>query len=69
MPRKKKNTDQLDLRQRLTTATCVPALREKVSAWRKGGYKWQYLKVGQRDYENLHPDNFMEITIALLPQS
>ena len=42
MPRRKKDADQLDMldvRQRLTTATCVPALREVVSAWRKGGYK------------------------------
>lgn len=42
MPRRKKDADQLDMldvRQRLTTATCVPALREVVSVWRKGGYK------------------------------
>ncbi|MFQ5652899.1 MAG: DEAD/DEAH box helicase family protein [bacterium] len=42
MPRKNKNTDQLDmldLRQRLTTAPCVPALREAVAAWRRNGYK------------------------------
>ena len=43
MARKKKaDPDQLDLlavRERLTTAPCVPALRKAVEAWRQGGYK------------------------------
>ncbi|MFQ5632085.1 MAG: hypothetical protein ACE5I1_25215, partial [bacterium] len=42
MPRKKRNTDQIDLldvRERLTTAPCVPAIRKAVESWRAGGYK------------------------------
>jgi type III restriction enzyme len=41
MPRKKKNdVDQLGLLEaRVSTAPCVPGIREKVKAWRDGGYK------------------------------
>ncbi|MDZ7402228.1 MAG: DEAD/DEAH box helicase family protein [candidate division KSB1 bacterium] len=42
MPRRKRSKDQfelLDLRDRLSTAPCVPAIREAVAAWRQGGYK------------------------------
>lgn len=41
MPRKKKaDSDQLGLLEaRVATAPCVPAIREKVKAWREGGYK------------------------------
>jgi len=42
MPREKKNKTQSDLfnvRERLSTAPCVPAVRNAVEAWREGGYK------------------------------
>lgn len=43
MPRRRKSDpDQLnllDVRERLSTAPCVPALRNAVNAWREGGYK------------------------------
>lgn len=41
MPRKKKNdVDQLGLLEaRVSTAPCVPGIRDKVKAWREGGYK------------------------------
>jgi len=42
MGRKKKDPKQKDLfniQEYLTTAPCVPALREAVAAWREGGYK------------------------------
>jgi type III restriction enzyme len=43
MPRKRKSKqhpDQLGLLEaRVATAPCVPAIREKVNAWREGGYK------------------------------
>lgn len=43
MPRRKKSDpsqlDLLDVRERLSTAPCVPALRNAVNAWREGGYK------------------------------
>jgi type III restriction enzyme len=41
MPPKKKNgVDQLALLEaRVSTAPCVPGIREKVKAWREGGYK------------------------------
>jgi hypothetical protein len=41
MPRKKKNeTDQPGLLEaRVSTAPCVPGIRDKVKAWRDGGYK------------------------------
>ncbi len=41
MPRKKKNdVDQLGLLEaRVSTAPCVPGIRDKVKAWRDGGYK------------------------------
>ena len=41
MPRKKKNdVDQIGLLEaRVSTAPCVPGVREKVKAWRDGGYK------------------------------
>lgn len=42
MPRKKKDSSQSDLfnvRERLSTAPCVPAIRNAVEAWREGGYK------------------------------
>lgn len=42
MPRKKQQqktqADMFDLRERLTTAPCVPALREAVKSWRDSGY-------------------------------
>ena len=38
--RKKTSTDQLGLLEaRVATAPCVPGIREKVTAWREGGYK------------------------------
>ncbi len=41
MPRKKKNdVDQLGLLEaRVSTAPCVPGIRDKMKAWRDGGYK------------------------------
>jgi type III restriction enzyme len=43
MPRRKKSDPHqlnlLDVRERLSTAPCVPALRNAVNAWREGGYK------------------------------
>ncbi|TVL97718.1 MAG: hypothetical protein CV087_22075 [Candidatus Brocadia sp. WS118] len=43
MPRKRKSDpsqlDLLDVRERLSTAPCVPALRNAVNVWREGGYK------------------------------
>jgi len=47
MPRKKRNStksntshpDLLNIQERVSTAPCVPALRELVKTWRKGGYK------------------------------
>jgi len=41
MPRQKKEAvDQPDLLEaRVSTAPCVPGIREKVKAWRDGGYK------------------------------
>jgi len=32
-------TEMFNLRDRLATAPCVPALREAVARWREGGYK------------------------------
>jgi type III restriction enzyme len=38
--KRKQNPDQLGLLEaRVSTAPCVPAIREKVNAWRDGGYK------------------------------
>src|ERR1019366_10070507 len=41
MPRKRKSdVDQLGLLEaRVSTAPCVPGIREKVKVWRDGGYK------------------------------
>ncbi len=42
MPQKKKDTSQpnlFNIRERLSTAPCVPAIRNAVEAWREGGYK------------------------------
>lgn len=47
MPRKKRKStksttthpDLLNIQERVSTAACVPALRELVKNWRKGGYK------------------------------
>lgn len=43
MARKRKSDpsqlDLLDVRERLSTAPCVPALRNAVNAWREGGYR------------------------------
>ena len=42
MPKKRKNKETADLfnvRERLTTAPCVPAIRNTVEAWRSDGYK------------------------------
>jgi type III restriction enzyme len=41
MARKKKNADDQPglLEARVSTAPCVPGIREKVKAWRDGGYK------------------------------
>ncbi|MBC8135217.1 MAG: DEAD/DEAH box helicase family protein, partial [Fibrella sp.] len=45
MPRPKKTTDNdgqldlLDARERITTAPCVPAIRQAVAAWKADGYK------------------------------
>lgn len=39
-PRKKHSVDQLGLLEaRVSTAPCVPGIREKVKVWRDGGYK------------------------------
>ncbi|MBD3305735.1 hypothetical protein GF348_05115, partial [candidate division KSB3 bacterium] len=37
--RKKPQPDMFDIRERVSTAPCVPALREAVKAWRDGGYQ------------------------------
>lgn len=42
MARKKTDSNQLDMlniQERLSTAPCVPAIREAVKAWRAGKYK------------------------------
>ncbi|MGH7247526.1 MAG: hypothetical protein ACREH9_05420, partial [Pseudomonadota bacterium] len=38
--KRKQNPDQLGLLEaRVSTAPCVPAIREKVAVWRENGYK------------------------------
>jgi type III restriction enzyme len=38
--KRKQNANQPDLLDaRVATAPCVPGIREKVKAWREGGYK------------------------------
>ncbi len=41
MPRRRNTaqTDLLNIRERLSTAPCVPAIRNAVAAWRESGYK------------------------------
>jgi len=63
------------LEARVSTAPCVPGIRDKVRVWRDCGYigvtdttrltskPWDYVKVLQTDYNNLQATQFADLLV------